>query len=382
MLFRSKSTLLVKLRKDERFTPGQQQYWDIKKGYADMVVFFKMGKFYELFEEDALLCHRELDLAFMGKGAPHVGFPESSLRKYSDKLVAMGHKVGVVEQMETPAELEERNKLRPKGQKKESAVRREMCEVRTLGTNPESEKAQATYLLSVTEDPERGLLGVCFVDAATGHFTLGQCSDDPQKNCLRTLLAQLRPSEVIFDQSRGSRESYLLLRRSVQENLLSTVSDATQFWGADDAARELGKEDYFKGGEAAWPAPLREAAAMKPPLALGAYGACVGYLKRLLLDKQLVPLGSMAKWQPTDEIGSLAADGHVVLDSKALNNLEVFENTFDRGSAGTLFEILNQTCSAFGARLLREWLCAPPRRIEDIEAPQRSEEHTSELQSP
>ena len=244
--------------------------------------------------------------------------------------------------------------------------------MRTLGTNPESEKAQATYLLSVTEDPERGLLGVCFVDAATGHFTLGQCSDDPQKNCLRTLLAQLRPSEVIFDQSRGSRESYLLLRRSVQENLLSTVSDATQFWGADDAARELGKEDYFKGGEDAWPAPLREAAAMKPPLALGAYGACVGYLKRLLLDKQLVPLGSMAKWQPTDEIGSLAADGHVVLDSKALNNLEVFENTFDRGSAGTLFEILNHTCSAFGARLLREWLCAPPRRIEDIEARQQS----------
>ena len=177
--------------------------------------------------------------------------------------------------------------------------------MRTLGTNPESEKAQATYLLSVTEDPERGLLGVCFVDAATGHFTLGQCSDDPQKNCLRTLLAQLRPSEVIFDQSRGSREAYLLLRRSVQENLLSTVSDPSQFWGADDAARELGKENYFEGGEDAWPAPLREAAAMKPPLALGAYGACVGYLKRLLLDKELVPLGSMAKWQPTDEVGNL-----------------------------------------------------------------------------
>ena len=93
----------------------------------------------------------------------------------------------------------------------------------------------------------------------------------------------------------------------MQENLLSTVSDPSQFWGADDAARELRKEDYFKGGEDAWPAPLREAAAMKPPLALGAYGACVGYLKRLLLDKELVPLGSMAKWQPTDEVGSLAS---------------------------------------------------------------------------
>ena len=94
-----KSTLKVKLRGDERFTPAQQQYWDIKKNYADMIIFFKMGKFYELFEDDALLCHRELDLAFMGKGAPHVGFPEASLRKYSDKLVAMGHKVGVVEQI-------------------------------------------------------------------------------------------------------------------------------------------------------------------------------------------------------------------------------------------------------------------------------------------
>ena len=73
-----------------------------------------------------------------------------------------------------------------------------------------------------------------------------------------------------------------------------------------------------------------------------------------------------------EQIGSLAADGHVVLDSKALNNLEIFENTFDRGSAGTLFESLNHTCSAFGARLLREWLCAPPRRIEDIEARQQS----------
>ena len=87
---------------------------------------------------------------------------------------------------------------------------------------------------------ERGLLGVCFVDAATGHFTLGQCSDDPQKNCLRTLLAQLRPSEVIFDSTNGSRESYLLLRRSVQENLLSAVSDASQFWTVDAAAKELG----------------------------------------------------------------------------------------------------------------------------------------------
>lgn len=90
-----KSTLLVKLRGDEKFTPGQEQYWSIKAKNNDVVVFFKVGKFYELFEEDALVGHRELDLAFMGKDAPHVGFPEAVLNKYAEKLVSIGYKVRV-----------------------------------------------------------------------------------------------------------------------------------------------------------------------------------------------------------------------------------------------------------------------------------------------
>ena len=67
------TSLLVKLTGSEKLTPGQEQYWEIKKHYADCVICFKMGKFYELFEEDALLGNRELDLAFMGKGPPHAG---------------------------------------------------------------------------------------------------------------------------------------------------------------------------------------------------------------------------------------------------------------------------------------------------------------------
>ena len=84
----------MKLSGSERFTPGQEQYWEIKKHHADCIIAFKMGKFYELFEEDALIGHRELDLAFMGKGAPHAGFPEAALPKYAQKLVELGYKVG------------------------------------------------------------------------------------------------------------------------------------------------------------------------------------------------------------------------------------------------------------------------------------------------
>ena len=234
------TTMLVKLAKGEKLTPAMEQYWNIKKDHADMVIFFKMGKFYELFEEDALLGaerrtethttqdasptrpreekrqppppsppreagrprprpppgHRELDLAFMGKEAPHCGFPEAALPKYAEKLVALGHKVGVVEQMETPAQLEERNKKRKEaGQRVDKAVRREICSVLTQGTAP-PQGAQAKYVLFVCEDLPSKTLGVCFVDVATGCVSLGQCPEEDGCQKLRTLVAQLQPAEA------------------------------------------------------------------------------------------------------------------------------------------------------------------------------------------
>ena len=114
----------------------------------------------------------------MGKDAPHCGFPEAALPKYAEKLVALGHKVGVVEQMETPAQLEERNKKRKEaGQRVDKAVRREICSVLTQGTAP-PQGAQAKYVLFVCEDLPSKTLGVCFVDVATGCVSLGQCPEE------------------------------------------------------------------------------------------------------------------------------------------------------------------------------------------------------------
>ncbi|KAL3927171.1 MAG: hypothetical protein SGPRY_002950 [Prymnesium sp.] len=361
-----KSTLLVKLTGDERFTPGQQQYWDIKKSYNDVIIFFKMGKFYELFEEDALIGHRELDLAFMGKGSPHAGFPEAALGKYAEKLVSLGYKVGVVEQMETPQQLEERNKSAGKGQR-DKAVRRELCSVLTKGVAFHREDA-ATYLLSVCEDESSGTLGVCFVDAASGKFAMGQCMEDASKNRLHTLLAQLRPSEIVIDESRISRSAFTMLRRAVPQNLFNAMPRSA-FWDSE-------KADSLQSS----------------PIAVAAFGGCMSYLRKLLLDKQLLSLGAVDLWQPSDFSTQASRDlhfgmanqltppkydmkqeRHLILDAKALDNLEVFENSSDKGTKGTLFSVVDMCASPFGKRMLRSWLCRPPAGIDEICERQQTE---------
>ena len=92
-------------------TPAMKQYWTMKSTNQDKVLFFKLGKFYELFYEDAIVGQRVLDLNWMGGGKKyHVGFPEKALDKYVPLLVNYGHKVAVVEQVETPRQLEKRCK--------------------------------------------------------------------------------------------------------------------------------------------------------------------------------------------------------------------------------------------------------------------------------
>ena len=277
--------------------------------------------------------------------------------------------------METPAELEERNKRKPKGEKKEKAVRRELCSVITKGTAFHRED-QATYLLAVSEDVASRTLGVAFVDAATGHVHIGQCIDDDHSNCLRTLLAQLRPDEILVDDSRVSRQVYTLLRRAVAEPLFNTLPPGAWFDSKADAAKRLNSAGYFRAnGEDHWPSALQAAAAQDVPAGLRAFGGCSSYLKRLMLDEQLLSMEHFSQWLPTDAVASVRGDGSdpapslstLVLDSKALENLEIFENSSDRSRKGTLFAILDKCSSPFGKRQLHKWLCAPPKLIEDIE---------------
>lgn len=112
---------------------------------------------------------------------PHCGFPEAAFGKYAEQLVALGHKVGRVEQMETPEAMAARN---AKQKKKDKVVKREMCSILTKGTIVDPSiirSADANYLLSLCEDQKSNDYGLCFVDTSTGQFHIGSFSDDRQR---------------------------------------------------------------------------------------------------------------------------------------------------------------------------------------------------------
>jgi DNA mismatch repair protein MSH6 len=97
------TTLFIPEENWKEFTPGMYQFWEIKQDHFEKIFFFKLGKFYEIFYTDAIICQRLLDLNWMGGGKKlHIGFPEKVLDKYLEKMVDHGYKVAVIEQTENP----------------------------------------------------------------------------------------------------------------------------------------------------------------------------------------------------------------------------------------------------------------------------------------
>lgn len=362
-------TLHIPAAKWKEFSPAQTQYWKIKQQNWDVVLFFKVGKFYELFDMDAHVGVKELGLTYMKAARPHSGFPESAVDKYAEKLVHLGFKVGRVEQVETKEELAERNRHLAK---KEKAVKRAMCSILTPGTLVDPNiiaKSEAVYILSLIENHTTDEYGVCFLDTGSGQFRVGQFKDDKQRTFLRTLLAQIRPQEVLFLKDGLTSKTNEVLRCELPCQVMKTAMDKKEFWGPDLLKKNLAEGKYFSGvsdtniGEldegTGFPHSLANIVKDEKEWALTALGGCVCYLKRLLLDKELVSLGKFETYQVTQ---SIETSNVMVLDGQTLQNLEILQNT-EGGSEGSLLKQLDHTKTAFGKRRMREWVSRPLRQI-------------------
>ncbi|XP_041802943.1 DNA mismatch repair protein Msh6 [Chelmon rostratus] len=389
-----------------RNTPGMRRWWQLKSNMFDTVIFYKVGKFYELYHMDAVIGVNELGLTFMKGTWAHSGFPEIGFGRFSDVLVQKGYKVARVEQTETPEMMETRCKTMAKPTKFDRVVRREVCRIITRGTQTYSvldgapSESQSKFLLSVKEKAEDESSGCCrtygvsFVDTSVGYFHVGQFPDDRHCSRLRTLIAHFAPAEVLFEKGNLSVETRKILKSSLSSALQEGLNAGTQFWDAQKTLKTLSEEDYFSEtagkdqgtGNSFLPALLKkmtsesDSLCLTPKegyeLALSALGGCIFYLKKCLVDQELLSMANFEEYVPVDvEMEKAAGPAsffaqtrqRMVLDGVTLANLEIFQNG-SGGTEGTLLERLDTCSSPFGKRLLKQWLCAPlcnPTSIKD-----------------
>jgi DNA mismatch repair protein MSH6 len=353
-----------------KFSPFEKQYWEIKQKFWDTIVFFKKGKFYELYEKDATIGHQLFDLKLTDRvNMRMVGVPEASLDHWANQFVAKGYKIARVDQMETALGKDMRERGGDsKGKKDEKIIRRELATVLTSGTLVDGGMLQddmATYCAAIKETERDGkpCFGIAFVDTATAQFHLTDFVDDADMTRFETFVAQTRPGEVLLEKSCVSAKALRILKNNTPPTTLwNYLKPDKEFLSADKTRMTIDGEGYFdksvEDSMKSWPAVLQEA--REKENVFSALGALIWYLKTLMIERDLITLGNFNWYDPIRKATSL------VLDGQSLINLEIFANTFDGSTDGTLFTMLNRCISPFGKRMLRQWVCHPladPKKI-------------------
>ncbi|KAL0096441.1 muts domain V-domain-containing protein [Phycomyces blakesleeanus] len=344
------------------FTPFEKQYWEIKCKLWDAVVFFKKGKFFEIYEGDADIGHQEFGLKMTDRvNMRMAGVPESSFDNWASQFVAKGYKVAKVEQKETA--LGKSMRERDIGGKADQVVKRELSSILTAGTLVDLDMLTSqlgTYCMAIKEqaysEHDPPLFGVCFVDTSTAEINLTYFEDDLNRTMLETLLVQIRPKELVVEKGRLSSETEKVIKRALHEPIWNRLIPEEEFWDSRRTEEEIRTSGYF-GQDTdmdyleSWPTDLREA--IKHPLCLSAFGGLLWYLRLLKIDQPLVSAKHIQNYDPVRSATSL------VLNGQTLINLDILKNIYDGSTDGTLLKLLDNTITPFGKRLFQQWLCHP-----------------------
>ena len=302
--------------------PLRRQYLQIKKQYPDVLVLFRLGDFYETFDDDAKIAASVLGIVLtgreMGKGqrVPMAGIPHHALDNYLGKLIDAGHKVAVCEQ--TSDSVESRG-----------LVDREVVRVVTPGTVVEPNLLDAkanNYLVAVCVDGEEA--GIAYVDITTSEFATTQL----EAGGVALELGRLRPSELLLATGFEPFEEW---RRGSVTDLDPRAFDT-------ETARELLLRHFGV-------TTLEGYGCDHAPLAVGAAGAVLAYLA----DTQKGALAQITG------LSTYSTQAYMTLDPQTRRNLELFEGGRWGGAESSLIRVLDLTKTAMGGRLLRRWLGQP-----------------------
>ncbi|KAI8904067.1 muts domain V-domain-containing protein [Gorgonomyces haynaldii] len=347
-------TLHIPMQAWNKMTPFERQFWEIKSKHWDMVVFFKKGKFYELYEKDADIGHQIFDLKMVDRvNMRMVGVPESSFEHWASQFIAKGYKVAKVEQMENSVGKAIRER---ESNQNDKIVRRELSSVLTAGTLIDGgllTNDLSTFCMCLKESIDNGQkFGICFVDTATAEFHVTFFEDDQDRTKLETLLVQLKPRELVLEKKQVTKRTMKLIKNTLEQVQINWLVPETEFWNDERTKDEIRRGQYFEQ----WPETLEN---LKDREALCAVGGLMHYLKTLKIDHDLISARNFSIYDPVKKASSL------VLDGQTLINLDVFENA-DGNDNGTLFKLLDHCRSPFGKRMFKKWMCHPLRSVPAI----------------
>ena len=316
----------------EKISPVRRQYLDIKKQYPDSIIFFRLGDFYETFDEDAQVVSRVLDIVLtsrnVGKGTrvPMAGIPHHAAENYLSRLIDQGYHVAICEQVgDVPVD---------------GLMPRDVVRVITPGTILESSLLPGdgnNYLASIIYNEQRA--GIAYVDITTGEFSVTEIQDNHIQDLIRSELLRLSPAEALLPEDNNWDEEGFLTHftsfpawRFEEERCVDVLLKQFQVSTLDG----YGVRGF--------------------PFAIRAAGAILQYLEQTRPDSLKLLTG----------LSMYSLQDFMTLDAATRRNLELTETIRSGSVVGSLLGILDQTITPMGKRLIRQWVSKPLLDAEKI----------------
>lgn len=312
-------------------SPMMEQYLETKAQYQDCVLFYRLGDFYEMFYDDAIKVSKMLDLTLTGRDAgdgraPMCGVPYHAADTYIAKLVAMGEKVAICEQVEPP--------------KKGTIVKREIAKIVSAGTITENNllnDKENNFISSVAVD--NGIYSVAWTDITTGEFYVETVKNYKDVDTLTDYLVKNMPAQIICPQG-----VYLTLKdMPVFKHAVLPMPEIYKEWAFSPLHAETTIKEHFEVVN------IESFGISENPSAISACGALIEYLRETQ-KHALININKITVVEPTN---------YMIIDSNAVKNLELIKSSRDGKRYGTLIGVLDETQTSMGSRNLHSWILNP-----------------------
>ncbi len=339
--------------KIEDTTPVMQQYLKIKSENPGILLWYRLGDFYETFFEDALVMSKELELTLTGRDAgpklgrvPLAGIPAKAADGYLEKLVQKNYKVAICDQLEDPKFAK-------------GLVKRGVTRVITAGTLTESnllKQNSNNYICSICKDERQDIYGFAYTDISTGEFKTTQAP----LNLIIAELARLNPSEIVGPSFKQDIKPFQI----VPDEVISLPEEITKKYNCSKIPSSVFEVNFAENNlkTVFKTQSLESFGYSKYKTGFRAAGALLAYVWETLK-------GNMPKF---DRIESYELSEYMILDASTRKNLELVETLREKNKYGSLLWAIDKTKTNMGARLIKNWICQPLKNVNDIMARQNS----------